>query len=452
MPLRLLTVISAAMSLLGCGGYASTSEAFRVSLNGGRPQQALASVNEALGVDTPAQRPSEIEEDTPLLLLERATILQALGEYELSKRDFQAADAKLDVLDLVNDTAGNISKYLFSDDATLYKSPPHEKLLLNTLNLINYLVTGDLSGAKVEARRFTINRKFLDDVEGGQGMLTLGSYLAGFAFEMSGAPKEAMLHYAEAHEAGGVFSLAEAAQRLSTRTGITDKRLAEVLSGAPPLPEDDARRGEVLIIVQAGMAPYLVPERMPVGAAVIATSDTRHRHARLSPAQQQRSQRIAAKGLVKWISYPLLRRASPPPAAAQISLNGVALPSGVGLDIEDKVIAQYESVKGALIASALVRMIARAVAGEISQAAAKSSRKDNGVALLVGLLVEGAMVAADTPDTRGWVTLPARVILARARLPEGRHRVEILYRGRRRSQEINLKAGGWAVVNFSNER
>ena len=38
-----------AMLLSGCGGYASTSEAFRKTMTAGRPEQALAAVDKAMG-------------------------------------------------------------------------------------------------------------------------------------------------------------------------------------------------------------------------------------------------------------------------------------------------------------------------------------------------------------------------------------------------------------------
>ena len=65
-------------------------------------------------------------------------------------------DDALELLDLAKDTAGEIGKYMFSDSATKYKTTPTEKLSLNAINLINYLAQGDLEGATIEAKRFTV--------------------------------------------------------------------------------------------------------------------------------------------------------------------------------------------------------------------------------------------------------------------------------------------------------
>ena len=58
------------------------------------------------------------------------------------------------------------------------------------------------------------------------------------------------------------------------------------------------------------------------------------------------------------------------------------------------------------------------------------------------------MTALDTPDTRSWETLPARVAVARVRLPAGRHRVAIDARGWARTQEVVVEKGSWQVVSL----
>lgn len=468
-------------ALSGCGGYASTSEEFRRSLNGGQADAALVRVNEALGVERAEQLPSEPDEDTPLLLLERGTILQALGRNDLSARDFKLADTRLDVLDLTGDTAGEISKYLFSDDATVYKAPPHEKLLLNTINMINFLVLGDTSGAKVEARRMTINRKFLEREEGAAlSMLALGSYLSGFAFEVAGESDIAMRHYGDALDAGGLPTLTEAVRRLAARTGASDKRFADLLAEptaspaaspeaapeapaaspeaapeaapiAAPAPAHDARHAELLVIVQTGMAPYLTPERLPIGAAIVAASDP-GRGARLDANDRNRAQVFAAKGVLKWVNYPRLERTPIGGGTPAITLGAQPLDTHLGLDVEQRTLDRYDQFKGTLIAASLTRLLTRAVAGEVTQAVAKGASGDNLVGLLAGLAVEGAMTAADTPDTRSWVTLPARFHLARARVPAGQHTLSVRYRGQTRTRTVELPPGGFAVINFSELR
>ncbi|MEZ4473058.1 MAG: hypothetical protein R3F60_20205 [bacterium] len=447
-----LLLLTACLGLLsGCGGYASSSEAFRKSLGRGAPDQALGGVNEALGVDRPEQLPSEKEADTPLLLLERGTILQAMGRYADSARDFQTADGMLDVLDLSGDAIGSLGKYLFSDDATLYKAPPHEKLLLNTLNMINYLALGDASGAKVEARRLVISSKYLADIGEGDArrMLALSSYLAGFAFEAAGDADAAMRHYADAHAAGGVPTLDDAIRALNARRGSTDPRVADVLA-AGAAPAEAADSADLLVVVQTGMAPFREPIRVPIANAILLTH--RDGRTRLSAAEQRRAQVLATKGLLKWVNYPRLRRVAPRRALAAVQVDGRALPGGPALDVESRVLDEFERAVPSLVAASITRLLARAVAGEVSQAATRKGSGNGLAGLLVGLAVEGAMVAADTPDTRGWVTLPATVSVARLRVPPGAHTVTVVLGGETREVQVDLPPGGWKLLNFSAAR
>lgn len=445
--LRRLAGILMLCALTACGGYATSSDAFRRAMRDSSPQRALKQVNEALGVDRADQLPSEPDADTPLLLLERATILQALGEHKLSARDYQAADKTLDVLDLTNDTAGNIGKYLFSDDATVYKTPPHEKLLLNTLNMINYLVMGNTSGAKVEARRLVINQRYLDgEGEGARSMLAFSSYLAGFAFEAAGEGQAAMRHYGDAQAAGGVPGLQQAVRELNAYSGATDERVKAFYGDAQV---DPRKTANVLIVVQTGMAPYKQEHRVPVAQALLITSRGPNRH-RLSSRERARAQRIAAKGLVTWVNYPSLKRLRDPHRLDGVTVDGHTVSAGLALNVEDKVIDEFDRVQPSLVAAALTRMLARAAAGALTEGAAKSGKgKGGALALLAGLAVQGTMVALDTPDTRTWVTLPGRIYTARMRLPPGEHSVTVRVGAVQRQASVTVQAGGFKVLNFS---
>ena len=442
-----------AMVLLtwGCTGYMTASQAFRKSMTTGDPNGALARVNEALGVRTDLDLPEDVTADTPLLLLERATILQALGRYDASAKSFQQADKSLDVLDLTSDKLGSISKYMFSDDATAYRSPPYEKLLINTANMLNYLVQGNTSGAKVEARRFIINRKFLQNEEDAEqrSMLALGSYLSGVAFEMAGEPSIAMRHYADAYQAGGVPTLKGAVRRLAKYSGESDPRLKSVLAkSAGPVKPGDA---EIVVVVQAGMAPYRYPERMPIGPAIVLSANNHRRH-RLSRKERRRANRFVAKGLLKWVNYPNMRRVNLGSQTVSVRVDQRRIPDGVALDVENIALKEFERVKGVLIAASITRLITRAVAGAVGEGIGARATGNKNLGFLIGLALEGVMTAADTPDTRSWVTLPARFHIARVRVPAGAHTIKVTSRGKSRSRLIKVQPGGWVVLNFSDLR
>ncbi len=454
MRFRPLMLLFAAL-LTGCGGgYAETSQAFRKSLAQGDLDGAQSKIADALGVDA-GSVPSKAKGETTLLLLERATIFQAQEDFKSSARDFGIADQNLDVVDLSSDVSGTIEKYLFSDDSKKYRAPAYEKLLLNTLNLLNYLSLDDVQNAKVEARRLAINKKYLESMKE-PSLLALGSYLAGTAFDLAGDASEAMHHYADAYEAGGLPTLTRTVRRLYQKTGAKDSRLNDVLSQTEePLA---AKHGELLIIVQSGIAPYKVAVREPVGAA-LALCSAPGPGVRLSAKEQKEIARLAAKNAVQWVNYPELVRAQSTIIHPKLSVDGQKLSTSLALDVETKVLEYFKSIESSIIASAFTRMLTRAIAGEVSEAvtAAAINSKDKNksgdlIGLLVGLAVEGGMSAADTPDTRSWVTLPAQFSLARYDVPTGKHVVRLQKGDRWHEIKIDVRENRVHVINFSDIR
>jgi hypothetical protein len=101
------------------------------------------------------------------------------------------------------------------------------------------------------------------------------------------------------------------------------------------------------------------------------------------------------------------------------------------------------------MAAAITRAVTRVLAGKAIEAAASTS-KDKGVrgaGLLVSLIVQASMAAADVPDTRSWETLPARISVARIRVPAGQHDIEVSARGTTRTGRVAVKTGGWVAVS-----
>src|SRR5690606_4372539 len=139
MHLRLVALALALLAGAGCATYADHTRAARESIARGDLAAGEAHLNELLGVESSRELPAEWGSETALALLERATVLQAMGDYATSARDFGAADKHLELLDIASDDVGAIGQYLFSDDARNYRAPPTEKLLLNAFNMINYL-------------------------------------------------------------------------------------------------------------------------------------------------------------------------------------------------------------------------------------------------------------------------------------------------------------------------
>jgi hypothetical protein len=231
-------------------------------------------------------------------VLERSTILQQLEEYELSSRDFEAADKQVEMLDFEHGTADDIGRYLYSDDTGPYRAPAYEKVLINTLNMTNYLVRKDLSGARVEARRLAVMQKFLSEHEQtDHAWVGPGSYLAGFVFEQSGSFDEALTFYEEAAAHGLPRELAPQVIRLADRIGKKSSVIEELRKSVPAAPASEGS-GELLVVVSYGRVPAKIARRIPIGLALTLVAND------ISPSNRARANELAAQGLVTWINYP----------------------------------------------------------------------------------------------------------------------------------------------------
>lgn len=536
-----LSALGVALLSVACAGHASRTEEARSALDAGQPKVALALLNEELGVDSSTQQPDDLSGDNALLLLDRAMVLQQLGQHRQSSKDLEAADKQVEMLDLSRGTADDIGKYLFSDDTGPYRAPPYEKLLINTMNMLNYLVRHDLNGARVEARRLTTMQRYLKEYEGqGVALTGPGSYLAGFAFERSGRATEALRYYDEALQYGDYATLAPAVRRLAAESSYRSPRIRELLSshdnqllretpdqrprliggsdfargssspsarpgarfaarsslavevntsrvpatqpssapsasdppkasqldadqpvlsepGAPqPSSPPDAEPAtppqgsvppakqptpcEVLVVINYGRVPAKIAKRVPIGIALMWAAS------HMPPQDHARANRLAAQGLVTWINYPTLGRARGQYEVPEFSIDGHPAPldAAIGVDLEAK--AAWKDAEGAVVGAAITRLVARLVAGEVARTAVGG---DSIWGLLASLGTQATLSATDTPDTRSWAMLPARMAIGRQQLQPGTHSVRIGARGNYTTTRIRLAPGGWAVLSLT---
>jgi len=441
----LLCAAVVAWSLLsGCAGHAGRTVKARSALDAHEPTEALALYNEELDVEKGSELPQDDDDDHALLLLDRSLIQQQLQKYDDSSRDLEAADKKVEMLDFTRSTTDEIGRYMFSDDTGPYKARPFEKLLINTMNMVNYLARGDLSGAKIEARRFAVMQKYLKESEdqSSAALLGPGSYLAGFIFEQAGDPNEAIRYYDEALVATPYASLRTPVQELSERSSYRSPRIANILATEPPAPKTEGT-GEVLFIVSYGRVPALKATRIPIGLALTYASMY------MGPEQNMAARRMAGQGLVSWVNYPELEGAPRNYGSPYVEVDGRALGIDASISIDQLVRAAYEKAKGPIMASAIVRMITRGVIGTAAGVGTGRGSGSGALGMLVALGTQAALVATDTPDTRCWATLPARIAIARVRLPAGKHRIRVGALGVNRTQEVEVRAGGFRVVNLT---
>jgi tetratricopeptide (TPR) repeat protein len=430
----LLALPLVVLAASGCASHSDHTKAARSALDAGNAQKALELYNKRLEVDDAKDLPKNVGGDNTVLILDRAMILQQLENYKLSSRDLEVADKQIEVLDFNRRAIDDIGKYLFSDATGPYKAPFYEKLLINTENMLNYLQAHDLNGARIEARRLAVMQSFISDHEGeGEGLIGPGSYFAGFIFEKSGDAQEALRYYDEALQFDGFESLKPVIRRLAAKGSYRTKRIQAILDAAPAAGEDPP--GELLVVVNHGRVPAKVPKRIPIGLALTYASSF------ISPSDVSRANELAAQGLVTWINYPALGSESKL-AIPELLVDGKDQPIELGLAVDTEAVKAWDEARGAIVASAITRMISRIVAGQV----AKKAGGGGTLGALLSLGTQATLTATDVPDTRSWATLPARIGLGRITLPPGKHEVEVVLGPSRKKQTVAIDPGGYAVV------
>lgn len=457
--------LTLAFGSLACATYSDKTSAMREHVQVGELTQGLTELNRFLKVKDAHELPSKWGSETALAVLERATLLHATQDWDASAINFQAAEQELELLDIAKDTAGEIGKYMFSDSATKYKTTPTEKLSLNAINLLNYLNQGDLDGARIEGKRFTVMRNYLLDYDPDNAHGAFGSYLSGFVAEREGNWDEALRFYDEALERHDLPGLGEAIQRVARKGSYRTERLNRYI-GVPSLPAPvqgsveppageaipvpapapvapQTQGGEVLLVVMTGRVPYKVPRRIPIGAAI-----------GLAGAYVTGDTRVLEHTALKVVVFPDLEPAGNLFDSVAWSIDGRPIHIDLVSDLGVEITHEFEQLKPKIIGSAITRMIVRAAAAEGARAAGETA--NGAVGLLSALAVEATLVVIDKPDTRSWTLLPDRVFIGRAMVPPGEHGVEVFVQGNggqeTRTMQVNVAEGGYVVLDVTTLR
>jgi hypothetical protein len=151
---------------------------------------------------------------------------------------------------------------------------------------------------------------------------------------------------------------------------------------------------------------------------------------------------LAAQGLVTWVNYPELGKPRGEWEQPEFALNGEWQLLEGALAVDAEVVRAWEQARGAVVASAITRMISRVVAGE----AVRRGAGEGLPGFLLSLGTQATLTAFDTPDTRSWSTLPARIAFGRIRVPPGEHTVYLGARGAKRERRVVVKPRGFAAV------
>ncbi len=440
-PLQSVSVLWLALTLGGCATYYDHLQRAGVAASAGRYTAAVGDVNAVLGVRSDDQLPARWGSDTALATLERGVLQQSLERFRDSARDLSAAEQQLELLDMSVDPIGTLGQYIYSDSAKKYRTPPSERLSLNAVNLLNYLATGDLEGAAVEARRFQVMREYLDSIQvSAPPPARLGQYLAGFVFERRGEGDRALRYYEEVLAQGPSPSLVAPVQNLARANPYRGPNLDAVLAGsgsAPPARSD----GAILVMLALGRVPHREARRIPVGVAV-----------GIAGSLLSGNVDWLRYGAGKFVVYPELVETPSTLGAPSLTIDGEPVALEDLADLAAAVREEYQQLKPKIMAAALTRMASRAAVAEGVRAAGRQESPLLGDVL--SIVTEGILVALDKPDTRSWTMLPARFLVTRVFVPPGSHTVVVAFSGisPTRGATVDVPAGGQTTVVITEPR
>ena len=388
-------------ALAGCATFSDTIQSTERSLAQQQPKAALAAYEKL--------KPNAA--DRVLYLMNTGMLERMSGDYDASTRTLEQTKGQIDALRALSLREQALSVTV-NDATKSFVGEDYEQVMVNNFLALNYLERGQVDAARVEAlqvdillrekrQRTSKGNPYQEDA--------FARYLTGIIYEDEGEWSDAMIAYRKAYEAYSkqlkTFGVAMPETlkhdliRLADRMGIAEeaKRYREEFKIDQTLSEADLlERGEIIFIVNAGLAP-LKRER-----SVTAPNPATGRIVRVAvPEYRPRAHAFA---------YALLTADAASAKTSRVeNVEGIAMKT---LDSE--------------IAGITARAIARAVAKDtIAGAAASSGGNNSSGAALLGLAVNLAGVFTERADTRSWFTLPGDIHLARLPLPPGDYKLKI---------------------------
>ena len=418
MNLGIATLVLAVASALlsGCAGNplrqydSELKETVQLVKNGSVKQAvALLEKNNEAGV---------ITKDKDLLYyFEKGELLTLDSDYPAAKDAWLKADEAVrawedSVKTDPSKVIGDIGSYLINDKTRRYEGQDYEKVMLSSNLMLSHIMQGSYDLARIEMKKTVEREKLIesfrekeydqiqDDAKKqqvtasvkdmkGYPMADLDApevtslkngfqnafahYLAGYFFEVTGEPSMAEPGYRNALQ-------------LAPHSRIVQAGLREIGRRKPGPKESD-----VLFVVESGFAPSFKSITLPIPIPT------------------------GKRGLIATpLSFPIIKSENPGFVPPSISVAGkkVAVETLTNLDFMAR--RQLKDQMPGILLRTAVRAVLKSVAQD----------QANKAGAIAGLLTTAASVVSEQADDRSWRTLPERISVGRAILPQGRHTIE----------------------------
>ncbi len=350
--------------------------------------------------------------DQMLYYLNKGTLLHFQGDYAASNQQFESAKTLMEKLGAISlkEQTGSV---VVNDTLKAYEGVANEQLLIYAFEELNYLQSGNIEEAAVEARQYDIKQRL---IAGNNPSATYLSgafvrYLNGMTYEEVGESDSARIDYRKAVDGYkaqsaitgfGVPAALEAdLDRLENPQAIDRFAPAKKSTRVEMQSPDESRNGEVVFILHDGLGPTLAENIIS-----IPNPDPQHGTAIMSIA------------VPKFVQRPV------PVARFELSGGSETASSELVEDVNAIARKSLDDRLPAITARAVARMV-------LKNAMAKKVKKQNGdpgtADLLISILTDVGAIVSERADTRSWSLLPGNFLMTRLVLPPGTHDLRATY-------------------------
>lgn len=364
---------------------------------------------------------SSLQKDDKDLLyhLERGSLLRYGSRIDDSTTSWLAADGKVNeweslVRSDMGKYLGQFGSFIVNDKVARYDGKDYEKVLLSTQLAINHVLRGNWDTARIEIKKTHEREALIEELRAKEreqveadaekrGITASFKDLKGYPVETLDDPNVLKLrngyqnpfsHYLAGfvYEALGENSLAAPGYRKAIELQPNNPQLEGALAGLDRRARQLKRNeSDVLFVIESGE----IANRRSVSFPVPALSN--------------------GNLLLVPVSFPTLQTSNNP-EVQQVTVNGTALILSPisNLDLMAKRTLRDE------MPGIILRGVVRATAKSLLQ-----KEMNDRAGPLAGLLTAVATNVSESADERGWRSLPAQITIARATLPQGKHRLSI---------------------------
>ena len=332
-----------------------------------------------------------------LYLLEKATVLEAMSNFQKSRSTFIDADKLADRLYTESISKSALS-YLYNDSTTDYAGEDYEKIMIHSILALSFLKEQNLGSALVEARK--INNKLYEISSSYQNSSykedALARFLSGLIYESRSEYDNAIIDYKKA------LSLYESNYfKVAVPSSLVES-LYTVLS-------QRSRKDELRSLEKK--YPYLKQYHPDPSSGYVITI----RRSGLISKKVSRSFSIPVDDQIVSISFPVIVDVS----SARFQERSLII-NGSSFS-KDQLVQDMNSIARTSLEEKRVRLIAKTSARALLRVGMSKQLTKNGsdAALIANLALQISSMFTEKADTRSWNLCPASFYISRTKLKPG---------------------------------